>query len=114
MTSLETAPHESHIAPDVEGKIRQLLDGPPSNNYNFRQLQLIVEKFVVAHPEEILDHQKLDELIMEWADSKMSGAFKKIVYNQGFKTHPRFLGDISKVTLEDVECYAETEMMPEV
>ncbi|PIQ68665.1 MAG: hypothetical protein COV91_03020 [Candidatus Taylorbacteria bacterium CG11_big_fil_rev_8_21_14_0_20_46_11] len=108
MKSIESAPEEPHIAEDVGTKIRDLLDGPPSNNYVTRQIQLIIEKFVVEYPEDILDNKKLNELGLQWAESPLSNAFNKITEDPRFKSHPRFSGNVANITLENVQAYVKT------
>ncbi|MFA6553974.1 MAG: hypothetical protein WCS89_00500 [Candidatus Paceibacterota bacterium] len=113
MNYTESSPAETPKAKDVGAEINKLLDGPPSSNYNLRQMQLAVEKFVTEHPEETLDHDRLESITFEWANnSKWSKAFSDIVHNPAFQTHPRFQGNIKNITLEDVHHQIETGEMP--
>jgi hypothetical protein len=116
MKSFESTTQESQIAEDVDVKIRDLLDGPPSSDYNRRQMQLAVERFVTQHPEETLDHDRLREIMKEWATpelSKLSKGFSDIARHPAFKTHPRFQGDVSNITVHDVQYCIETGKIPE-
>lgn len=114
MKSLESAPQEAHITEETDAKIRELMDGPPSSNYNLRQIQLTIEKFVVEQPETTLDHDKLEEIMMEWEASDSSKGFRRIARHPDFKTHPRFHGDVARITLEDVQYSIKTKEMPKV
>lgn len=116
MISLENPSLEARVArvtKDVSANIRRLLDGPPSNDYNRRQMQLAVEGFVTEHPESVLDREKLNEIMMTWADSDLSKGFSGIARDAAFETHPRFRGDISRITLEDVQHFKENGVIPE-
>ena len=114
MISLEAPPLEPRLAEDVPANIRRILDGPPSNNYNRRQMQLAVEGFILEQPETILNREKLNEVMTGWADSDLSKGFGGIAHDAAFETHPRFRGNISKITLEDVRHFKENGTIPEV
>lgn len=114
MNYTESSPAESPKTKDVDAEINKLLDSPPSSNYNLRQIQLAVEKFVIEHPEETLDHDRLESITSEWAsNSEWSRAFSDIANNPAFTTHPRFRGDIKNITLEDVHYQIDNGKMPE-
>jgi len=109
MKSLESAGPEIHVAGDVDKRIRDILDSPPLNDYVRRQMQLAVERFGLEHPNDTIDHETLEQLMMAWSDkespSHYSEAWKNLAYHPDFEKHPRFQGDYSKVTLEDLEAF---------
>ena len=97
----------------ISTKIHELLDGPASSDYNHRQVQLVVEKFVVEHPEANLDDAKLEEIMMEWAGSSLSSGFRGIARNPEFAAHSRFNGDVARITTDEVLYFVEHGKMPE-
>lgn len=101
MQTLESPPS------NIDPKIHELLDGPPSSDYNRRQIQLAVERYVTEHPEAPLNHDAMNEIMFAWTDSSVpendSRKFKKIKESPEFKTHPKFQGNVANITLEDME-----------
>jgi len=98
---------------EIPEKMRNLLDGPPSDNYMLRQIQLAVEKFSHEHPNDTLDKKLLDDVGMAWADSDYSKAWNKLVKHADFNAHPRFQGRFANVTLEDLEYFIKNDRLPE-
>lgn len=88
---------------NTDHRIRKLLDGPPSNNYMQRQIQLSIEKYIIQNPEHPLDHDTIEQIGMAWSNSDDSKSFSKIARHADFKTHPKFLGSVANITLEDIE-----------
>lgn len=113
MTSLESIQPNNCLAEDVPDKIRNILYGTPSNDYNRRQIQLIFEKALKEKPDVIFDNDHLNNLGFEWANSKFSEAFSLIARDLNFKDHPRFQGNIANITLEDVEYAIQNKKIPE-
>ncbi len=118
MESIQEMPVENQInkeevASTTDKRIADLLDGPPSENYMRRQMQLAVEKHSVEHPEEPLDHDILSKIIMDWAESDWSRAFSAMTKQENFKTHARFAGNVANVTFEDVKIWFEKKILPE-
>lgn len=105
--------HAIHLAEDIDHNIKALLDGPASDNYMRRQTQLVVEKFVTEHPDATLNHATLSRAMMEWATTDSRDGFSKIANSPEFKDHPRFMGSVANITLEDVRHYIETKTIPE-
>lgn len=101
MQTLESPPS------DIDPKRLELIDGPPSNNYNKRQVQLAVEKFRTEQPFTNLNHNVLGDILMAWGDSSEpdsdSKVFAAIAEHPDFKTHPKFRGSVANITLEDME-----------
>ncbi len=97
---METAP-----VSDIDSARWELIDGPPSNNYVKRQIQLAVEKFRTEKPWEHVDKAKLDEILHEWSSKEPnsdSRKFAAIVEHPNFKDHPKYRGDVANITLEDM------------
>ena len=109
MRSTESAPVDT--GGSLSPKYERLLNGPASDNYNLRQLQLAAEQFLVGHPDEHLTDTKLDEIVMAWSDvdspTHYSEFWRQLVSHPDFKTHPRFQGHYSKVALRDLETFIQ-------
>lgn len=97
MKTLESAPSE------IDPRVQKILDAPPSSNYMIRQMQLAVEKCIKENPEHPLDHDAVEQAGLAWADSDESKKFSAIAHHPEFKTHPKFNGDVAKITLDDME-----------
>ena len=116
MPILEELPREEPVENNMDPKLEALLNGPASENYMLRQIQLACEDYLVRHPEEHTGHmskETRDKLMEAWADSKMSKAFKGIRFSPNFSTHPRLMGKISNINLEDVKYWVENEKLKE-
>ena len=111
MKSFEAPPQDSLIAEDVDKRVREILDGPPLNDYTKRQMQLAVEKFIALQPDVRLDSKTLDDVMLAWSDTgsleHYSEIWNKFVKHPGFKAHNRFQGSYANVTLEDLEAFGE-------
>lgn len=113
MKYAESAPIKDQALEPLPQEIHDLLDGPASADYNRRQIQLTAERLIKNDPETALDRKTLDDALFEWATSPSSKGFATIARHPYFKSHPRFQGDISKITLADVDESIRTGMMPE-
>ena len=117
MTSIEHGTengiNKEEIIASTDKKIVELLDGPPSDNYMRRQMQLVVEKHSIEHPDEKLSHDILGKIMMEWVDSDWSKAFSAITKNEAFSNHPRFSGNVAHITFEDVQFWMKNKALPE-
>lgn len=111
---LESPPQEHKFSADVDSKILELLDAPPPDNYNHRQIQLALEKSFLDFPEKILNRKMLDEMMTNWHTSPLSKSFRNIFQHPDFKTHHRFQGKLSQINLNDVEYFMENEMLPKI
>ena len=116
MTLIEMAPVEeksgtqspdSDITAEMEAKLNAIIDGPPINNYMKRQIQLAIEHFRRDNPGEMIDSHKRNKIMDEWHEGTYSPGWRKLVQHADFKNHPRFQGDMAKVTLEDLETFLD-------
>jgi hypothetical protein len=112
MKSIEYAPQEEKENKNISTKISRLLDGPPSDNYNLRQIQLVAERIIKEHSEFPLNDEYMNDAMMKWADSPWSKAFGGIAHDLQFETHPRFQGNVKNILLEDVQYFIENNKMP--
>ncbi len=113
MVSTETLPNDIQDNRELNPKIAALLDGPPSNNYNFRQVQLMADKFLLDNPNAKLSHDIFEKIMADWANTEYSEAFHDLANHEQFKSHPRFMGNISKIELSDVNYWIEYKELPE-
>jgi len=120
MNPLESAPSKEHgihlkdhLATDIDGRVSDILDGPPSDNYMKRQMQLAVEMSIEDDPDAILDHNALDLLMIDWANSDMSKGFSDVKKDPGFDVHPRLQGRTANITLDDVRYHLKNGGLPE-
>jgi len=110
MNSIESVSSGAHVDESVDSAVREILDGPPINDYVKRQIQLAVERFGLEHPSDTLDRKTLNDVFMAWADLKSpthySDTWSEFVKHPDFKKESgRFNGDYSKVTLKDLETF---------
>lgn len=112
MSSIETPQVESARNSTIDPKVRKLLDGPPSNNYMHRQVQLAVEKFSLEHPSDTLSDQLIHDVMTTWQASVYSTKWRELIKHNEFNDHPRFKGKLENVTLEDLEYFIKTNELP--
>ena len=103
--------------PQLPPRYTEVLDAPPINDYNKRQIQLAVEKFWIDHASDTLDQPTLENILMKWADTEATPSYSKVwsgfVRSEEFAKHARFNGDFSKVELADLEYFIVNKRLPE-
>lgn len=62
-------------------------------------------------------HDGRNKIMLFWTDASdgektYSEIYREIEEDPDFETHPRFKGDIYKITVEDIEYYKEHEKLP--
>lgn len=112
MPTLEELPREEPVD-YIDPKLEALLSGPASDSYTRRQVQLAFEDHFMREPEVKLTKEKQEQILFDWIDSLYSIAFRKIKNYPDFPTHPRLMGKISNITLEDVKYWVENEKLKE-
>jgi len=112
MPTLEELPKEESVD-NVDPKLEVLLNGPLSDDYNKRQIQLAYEDYFIKDPEVKLTKEKQRQIMFTWIDSPYSKAFGKIKDHPDFPNHPRLMGKISNITLEDVKYWVKNEKLKE-
>ena len=101
MKTLESPPN------DIDSRTQKILDAVDSSDYIERQIQLIAAKLTREHPELDFNRQNLNDAGLAWTDESGSNSyarkFAQITKHPNFKTHPKFIGDVANITLEDME-----------
>ena len=109
MKTLESSPSE--VDAKTSTKIDALLDGPPSDDHNLRQIQLAAEKYWVHSEHDRLDGDKRNQIMQEWSDSHYSRDFRAMTEHFDFKT--RFQGNVANITLANLEEFVTTNELAE-
>jgi hypothetical protein len=115
MITLETLTQKSDQEP-VDPKVDKLLDGPPSDDYNKRQIQLMYEWQHRLRPEEALTRENFDKVGMDWvgdvdSSNSMSKSFREIKNHPDFTSHSRLQGKISNIEIDDVLYWVENHKL---
>lgn len=66
---------------------------------------------------DVESHEGRNKIMLFWTDAPdgektYSEIYREIEEDPDFETHPRFKGDIYKITVEDIEYYKEHEALP--
>ena len=86
----------------VEDSFTKLLDGPRSDMFNLRQIQLAAEYFVKSFPGRLITSKDRNEIMNKWGADGYSGKLRRFIEQAAFKEDPRFGGHFANITLEDL------------
>ena len=120
MQTLEIPQTSPDIDEQIDPRMKRVIESTPSDNYEFRQMQLIAEKCVHDNPGitfETLTRSNLEATAAKWADlekpdSSYSNAWRNLVKHPDFEKHSRFKNNYANVDLKDVEYFMETGKLP--
>ncbi|NCS99052.1 hypothetical protein GW764_02585 [Candidatus Parcubacteria bacterium] len=83
------------------------------------QIRLATILFAKKHERnfDIETHEGRNKIMEFWTQASdgqktYSEIYREIEEDSGFKSHPRFQGDIYKITVEDIQYYKENGILP--